>query len=46
MKFERLTPPGWQLPDLVAFNEKVQAETARITRMNRELSDLLGRLTV
>ena len=26
--------------------EKVQAETARITRMNRELSDLLGRLTV
>ena len=23
MKFERLTPPGWQLPDLVAFNEKV-----------------------
>jgi penicillin-binding protein 1A len=23
MKFERLTPPGWQLPDLVAFNERV-----------------------
>jgi penicillin-binding protein 1A len=25
MKFERLTPPGWQLPDLVAFNERVHA---------------------
>jgi penicillin-binding protein 1A len=25
MKFERLTLPGWQLPDLVAFNEKVHA---------------------
>src|ERR1700759_3606726 len=23
MKFERLTSPGWQLPDLVAFNERV-----------------------
>jgi penicillin-binding protein 1A len=23
MKFERLTPSGWQLPDLVAFNERV-----------------------
>jgi penicillin-binding protein 1A len=23
MKFERLTPPDWQLPDLVAFNERV-----------------------
>ena len=23
MKFERLTPPGWQLPDLVAFNQRV-----------------------
>jgi penicillin-binding protein 1A len=23
MKFERLTPPGWQLPDLVAFNNRV-----------------------
>src|SRR5690348_3687834 len=23
MKFERLTPPGWHLPDLVAFNERV-----------------------
>jgi penicillin-binding protein 1A len=23
MKFERLTPPGWQLPDLVAFNARV-----------------------
>ncbi len=23
MKFERLTPPGWQLPDLVAFNSRV-----------------------
>jgi len=25
MKFERLTVPEWQLPDLVAFNEKVRA---------------------
>ncbi|HEX5238561.1 MAG TPA: transglycosylase domain-containing protein [Sphingomicrobium sp.] len=25
MKFERLTPPGWELPDLVAFNERVHA---------------------
>ena len=25
MKFERLTPPGWRLPDLVAFNERVHA---------------------
>ena len=23
MKFERLTSPGWQLPDLVAFNQRV-----------------------
>jgi penicillin-binding protein 1A len=23
MKFERLTPPGWQLPDLVGFNNRV-----------------------
>ena len=23
MKFERLTSPGWQLPDLVGFNAKV-----------------------
>jgi penicillin-binding protein 1A len=23
MKFERLTPPGWRFPDLVAFNERV-----------------------
>src|SRR5690242_8582000 len=23
MKFERLTSPGWQLPDLVGFNERV-----------------------
>ena len=23
MKFERLTSPGWKLPDLVAFNERV-----------------------
>ena len=23
MKFERLTSPGWQLPDLVAFNDRV-----------------------
>jgi penicillin-binding protein 1A len=23
MKFERLTVPDWQLPDLVAFNERV-----------------------
>jgi penicillin-binding protein 1A len=25
MKFERLTPPGWELPDLVAFNGRVHA---------------------
>jgi penicillin-binding protein 1A len=24
MKFERLTPPGWRLPDLVAFNSRVR----------------------
>src|SRR5690242_4601071 len=25
MKFERLTTPDWQLPDLVAFNQRVHA---------------------
>src|SRR4029078_1411704 len=25
MKFERLTIPNWELPDLVAFNERVHA---------------------